>query len=149
MHARHRDRDHHWQRSFSQTTPTQAAEDPDSLLAQLQASPLIQKIADKPDALKALQDFATLLKESGEFCVFCLLVAEIQYLFIHFYFFSHRGVELQPGRPPSTMQMFRLASDQKFREGAKRVVEELKKAGVDLNSENAMELFGMKKPPGP
>ena len=33
------------------------------------------------------------------------------------------------------MQMFKLASNPKFREGAKRVVEELKKAGVDLNSE--------------
>ena len=55
--------------------------------------------------------------------------------------FSHRGVELQPGRPPSAMQMFRLASDQKFREGAKRVVDELKKAGVDLNSEVSMFPF--------
>ena len=33
------------------------------------------------------------------------------------------------------MEVFKLASNPKFREGAKRVVEELKKAGVDINSE--------------
>ena len=33
------------------------------------------------------------------------------------------------------MEALKLASNPKFREGAKRVVEELKKAGVDINSE--------------
>ncbi|KAL5527604.1 hypothetical protein ACEPAG_6405 [Sanghuangporus baumii] len=108
-------------RSFSQTSRREAAEDPDSIIAQLQSSPLIRQIADKPDALKALHDFANIIKETD--------------------------VDLAPGKPPSMMQMFKLASNPKFREGAKRVVEELKKAGVDVNSENAMELFGMKKPP--
>ena len=44
-------------------------------------------------------------------------------------------MQISPDKPPSMMQMFKLASNPKFREGAKRVVEELKKAGVDLNSE--------------
>ncbi|KAH8118326.1 hypothetical protein DFH11DRAFT_1540527 [Phellopilus nigrolimitatus] len=120
-HIRHRDRDHHWQRDFSQTSRRQAAEDPNSILAQLQASPLIQKIADKPEALKALNNFANVMKEAD--------------------------VTLSPERPPSMMQMFKLASNTKFREAAKQVVEELKKAGVDINAENALELFGLKKPP--
>ena len=35
-------------------------------MAQLQSSPLIRKIADKPEALKALNDFALMLKDSSE-----------------------------------------------------------------------------------
>ena len=60
------------------------------------------------------------------------------------------------------MQMFKLASNPKFRESAKRVVEELRNAGIEINSEvspnfsiglhllilsqNAFELFGLKPP---
>lgn len=65
VHRRQRNFEH-CQRGFSQTPQRQAAEDPESILAQLQASPLIRKIADKPEALKALNDFAVLLKESSE-----------------------------------------------------------------------------------
>lgn len=65
VHRRQRNFEH-CQRGSSQTPQRQAAEDPESILAQLQASPLIRKIADKPEALKALNDFAVLLKESSE-----------------------------------------------------------------------------------
>lgn len=35
---------------------------------------------------------------------------------------------------PSTMKMFRLAAKEEFRAAATKVMTELKKAGVDLNS---------------
>lgn len=38
------------------------------------------------------------------------------------------------------MQIIKLAANPKFREGAKRVMEELKKAGVEINSEVRFEL---------
>ena len=38
------------------------------------------------------------------------------------------------GKMPSKMQMLRLATNSDFRTAATKVVEELKKAGVDLNS---------------
>lgn len=63
-HIRHRDRDHHYQRSFSQTSRREATEDPDSIIAQLQSSPIMRKIADKPEALKALNDFAVFEEEA-------------------------------------------------------------------------------------
>lgn len=65
-HIRHRDRDHHYQRSFSQTSRREATEDPDSIIAQLQSSPIMRKIADKPEALKALNDFAVIYQDCGE-----------------------------------------------------------------------------------
>jgi uncharacterized protein (DUF302 family) len=48
------------------------------------------------------------------------------------------GVDLSSGKPPSAMQMFRLATNSEFKEAAKKVVEELKKAGIDLTSQDAM-----------
>jgi len=81
----------------------------------------MKQIADKPEVLKALQDFAVILRESN--------------------------VEISPDKPPSTMQMFKLAANPKFREGARRLIEEMRSAGIQINSENAFELFGM-KPPG-
>lgn len=45
----------------------------------------------------------------------------------------HLGVEFQPGKPPSTMQLLRLASNSEFRAGAKRVAEEFKKAGIEID----------------
>lgn len=62
------------------------------------------------------------------------------------------------------MQMFKLAANPKFREGARRVIEEMRNAGINITSEvrdllpflffrslraflqNAFELFGMKPP---
>ncbi|KZT20751.1 hypothetical protein NEOLEDRAFT_1100174 [Neolentinus lepideus HHB14362 ss-1] len=90
----------------------QAAESPESMIANIRNTSLFKKIADKPEALAALRDFAALLQE--------------------------QGIDASAG-PPSTMQMFKLAANSKFREGAKRVVEELQNAGVDLTSKEAME----------
>lgn len=61
-------------RGFTQSSTRHAAEDRDSVLSQLQASPIMSQIADKPEVLKALQDFALILKESSAFCVHELLV---------------------------------------------------------------------------
>ncbi len=54
-------------RGFSHTSTRQATEDRNSVLSQLQASPIMKQIADKPEVLKALQDFALVLRESSEF----------------------------------------------------------------------------------
>ncbi|EPQ59370.1 hypothetical protein GLOTRDRAFT_34057 [Gloeophyllum trabeum ATCC 11539] len=95
-------------RRFHPCPRIQAAESPDSLIANIKNTSLFKKIADKPEALKALSDFAALLQEQG---------------------FDASG-----RNPPSTMQMFKLAANSKFREGARRVVDELQKAGIDLTS---------------
>lgn len=52
-------------RDFSQSAPREASENPDSIISQLQASPIMRKLADKPEALRALHDFAQLLRDSG------------------------------------------------------------------------------------
>jgi hypothetical protein len=39
------------------------------------------------------------------------------------------------GKLPSTGQMFALGADPEFRLAAKRVVEEMQKAGIDLSSQ--------------
>lgn len=57
-------------RNFSQSSVRQASEDRDSVLSQLQASPIMKQIADKPEVLKALHDFALVLKESSELTYF-------------------------------------------------------------------------------
>ena len=44
-------------------------------------------------------------------------------------------IDVTPGKQPSTMQIIKLAANPKFREGAKRVMEELKKAGIDITPE--------------
>ena len=65
MHIRHRDSEHFWARSFSQSSSRKASEDPASLFSHLQASPLVRQLANKPEALQAVNDFGNLLKESG------------------------------------------------------------------------------------
>ena len=46
MHVRHRDREHHWQRDFSQSAPQHAQEDPQNIVVQLQSSPLMKEIIE-------------------------------------------------------------------------------------------------------
>ncbi|KAI6164705.1 hypothetical protein EDD17DRAFT_1557509 [Pisolithus thermaeus] len=79
------------------------------------------KIADKPEALTALRDFAALLKD--------------------------KGIDPTAG-PPSVTQMLRLAANSDFRLAAQRVVTELQSAGVDLKSQDVMqELMALSKKP--
>ena len=44
------------------------------------------------------------------------------------------GIDISSGEPPSKTQMFKLAMSSKFRDAARKVVEELQNAGVDLSS---------------
>jgi len=100
-------------RNFSQTRARRATEDIDTFPARYQNTALFKKLADKPEALAALNAFAQILKDEG--------------------------IDIASGQPPSRTQMFKLAMSPKFRDGAKKVVVELQNAGVDLSSKEAME----------
>lgn len=54
-----------YQRSFSVTPAPRAAENPDAFITAFQNTSLFKKLADKPDALVALEQFAKLLQSSG------------------------------------------------------------------------------------
>ena len=53
-------------RSFSFTPRLQASEDEDAFLSQFKNTSVFVKLADKPDALMALRDFAELMKAQGQ-----------------------------------------------------------------------------------
>ncbi|TFK55859.1 hypothetical protein OE88DRAFT_1652367 [Heliocybe sulcata] len=108
-------------RSFRPCARIQAAESPNSMIANIRNTSLYKKIADKPEAMAALRDFSALLQEQG---------------------FDASG------GPPSNMQMLKLFADSQCREGAKRVAEELHKAGVDPREalEEIMKLSDGSKP---
>ncbi|KAG1715942.1 hypothetical protein ID866_1231 [Astraeus odoratus] len=95
-------------RAFSSTPRVRAIEQDNTFLHDFQNTSVFRKIADKPEALSALRDFAALLKE--------------------------KGIDATLG-PPSTTQMLRLAASSDFRKAAQRVVDELKNAGLDLTSQ--------------
>ena len=44
-------------------------------------------------------------------------------------------IDFVPGKQLGMVEMMRLASNSKFREGVKNVVEELRKAGVEINKD--------------
>jgi hypothetical protein len=44
-------------------------------------------------------------------------------------------VDIISGKPPSTMQIFRMAANPEFREAAKRVATELQNAGIKIDSQ--------------
>ncbi|THH20126.1 hypothetical protein EW146_g1148 [Bondarzewia mesenterica] len=111
-------------RHLSVTPRRQAAELPSDFVNNIKHTELFKKLADKPDALKALSDLATLVKENG--------------------------IDINSTTPPSNMELFRLATNRKFIRGVKHVLAELKKAGIDMDSEDAMQdiMFMAKgKPP--
>lgn len=47
------------------TTPSVQAREQDDVLSKFKNTSIFQKIADKPEALVALRDFAALMKEKG------------------------------------------------------------------------------------
>ncbi|TDL29470.1 hypothetical protein BD410DRAFT_892758 [Rickenella mellea] len=109
-------------RKISATPRRTASEDPNAeALANFRNSPLMHQISNKPDALNALKDFALMIQDLG--------------------------IQFSPARPPSTWQMLKLAANPKFREGVQRVTEELRKAGVEITPENAVELLTGKRGP--
>ncbi|KAJ3564349.1 hypothetical protein NP233_g8347 [Leucocoprinus birnbaumii] len=100
-------------RAFHLTPTRRAAENKEAFFKAFQNTSLYSKLSQHPDALAALSDFAKLLQD--------------------------KGIDLSTGKPPSTLQMIKLASNADFREATKRVGEELQKAGVDLQSKAVMQ----------
>ncbi|EJD53766.1 hypothetical protein AURDEDRAFT_180184 [Auricularia subglabra TFB-10046 SS5] len=102
-------------RHISFTRPARAAEDPGSFIANFKHSPLFRQLADKPEALRALQELAELIKS--------------------------KGWNFNANDPPSPVTIMRIASDKEFRTAASKVIEELHRAGIDFRPENALELL--------
>ncbi|KAG2348682.1 hypothetical protein BDR05DRAFT_839516, partial [Suillus weaverae] len=96
-------------RTFSYTPRLQASENEDAFLSQFKNTSIFGKLADKPEALMALRDFAELMKAQGQPIIW-----------------------IDANSPPSAFQMMKLAANSEFREAAQKVVSELQKAGVDL-----------------
>lgn len=111
-------------RNFSRSLPRQAVENEDSFLTNYQNTPLFRKLADKPEALKALNEFAKMLQEQG--------TSTIWYMF--YFLIGFIGIDISGSSQPSTSQMIRLAANARFREGAKKVMTELRGAGLDFTS---------------
>jgi hypothetical protein len=117
----------HFRRNFSITPYPQAAENPNAFITAFKNTTVFQKLADKPDALRALTQFAKLMQDQG--------VCHVPIMLLHCKnLIGKAGIDFASGKPPSTLQMMKLAANSEFREGAKRVVEEMQKAGVDLKS---------------
>ncbi|KAI0320630.1 hypothetical protein OF83DRAFT_1052778 [Amylostereum chailletii] len=91
------------------TSPRRLAVEPSDFINNIKHTELFQKIADKPEALNALKNLATLVQDAG--------------------------IDITSTVPPSHSQMFRLALNRKFIKGVKTLMAELKDAGIDLTSE--------------
>ncbi|KIM91004.1 hypothetical protein PILCRDRAFT_811518 [Piloderma croceum F 1598] len=99
-------------REFSATPRAQASvEDEDAFLSKFKDTSIYKKLADRPEALNAIKDFAGVLEKQG---------------------IAITGM-------PTMVQMMRLASNSEFRAAIQRVTTEMKNAGVDLKSEEAMQ----------
>ncbi|THH03587.1 hypothetical protein EW145_g6163 [Phellinidium pouzarii] len=120
MHVRHRDRDNHSKRSFSQSpTPAREAAEDREWDLRIRENPLLEKIADKPDAVKALKDMLNIAKDAG--------------------------FDASSNREITFVQMFKLVSNTNFKKSANRVVEEFQKAGIEINKQIAMEMLNRKR----
>ncbi|KAI6003793.1 hypothetical protein EDD15DRAFT_2360070 [Pisolithus albus] len=104
---------------------------------------IFRRIADKPEALTALRDFAALLKDKGSVPTAVLSASFCMPDSIP----CQAGIDPTAG-PPSVTQMLRLAASSDFRLAAQRVVTELRRAGVDLKSQDVVqELIASSKKP--
>jgi len=110
-------------RPFSCTPIYRASEDAESFMAAFKNSPLFTQFAEKPEALVALSKVAEFLRKN----------------------------EFDMSIPLSSMTMFKLATSAEFRELARNAMLELRKAGIDIKPENAVELFSQAsgQPKGP
>ncbi|KAH9998363.1 hypothetical protein BJV77DRAFT_749739 [Russula vinacea] len=105
-------------RKFSTTPRRLASEDPDDFINAIKHTALFKKLADKPNALKALSDLYALTKEMG--------------------------LDINSKTPPSQYDMFKLVTNRRFMKAVKRVMEELKAAGLKMNSDDALqEIMGL------
>jgi hypothetical protein len=132
-------------RTFS-TTPRRSAEEAhDEFINGIKHTALFQKLADKPNAIKALSDFYALTKEMGALlllsfrlrCV-CKQWGVNQSLSTPLppsnlcLSFSLKGIDVNS---MSQFQMFKLLSNRRFLKAVKRVTDELNEAGLKLNSD--------------
>ncbi|KAF9449925.1 hypothetical protein P691DRAFT_758669 [Macrolepiota fuliginosa MF-IS2] len=116
-------------RSLHFTPCRRASEDKEAFFKAFQNTSIFQKLGNHPEAVSALENFAKLLQEKGSISP---VTSDINS-------YTPIGVDLSSGKPPSTLQMLKLAANPDFREGAKRVGEELQKAGVDFQSKELMQ----------
>ncbi|RDB23141.1 hypothetical protein Hypma_009555 [Hypsizygus marmoreus] len=132
IHAPCRHRISRFQRSFSASPRAHAVENPAAFMATFQKTSVFKKLANHPEAIAALENFAKTLQDAGQS--------------------SHThddrkistesdstGIDLTSGKKPSTLKMAKLAMSSKFREEMKRVADEMNKAGVDFTSKEVMD----------
>jgi hypothetical protein len=114
-------------REFSATPRAQASvESEDAFVSKFKNTSIYKKLADRPEALDAIKDFAGVLEKQGA-CADSF--SGDSFIEIPF-FFPGIGISGMP----STMQMMRLAGNAEFRAAVQRVMTEMKNAGVDLKS---------------
>jgi hypothetical protein len=132
-------------RTFSATPRRPAAEVPDEFINAIKHTPLFQKLADKPNALKALSDLYALTKEMGALLSFRFVLRDGGYssltttpifIFSSLALFTlKKGLDINSTTPPSQYEMFRLVTNRKFVRAVRRVMEELNVAGLKMNSD--------------
>jgi hypothetical protein len=125
-------------REFSTTPRRLASEVPDDFINAIKHTSLFKKLADKPNALRALSDLYALTKEMGAVSPFrpllrCRVLTPPVPI---------EGLDVNSKTPPSQYQMFKLVTDRKFMRAVKRVMEELKAAGLKMNSDVCSLSFG-------
>ena len=119
-------------REFSTTPRRLASEVPDDFINAIKHTPLFKKLADKPNALKALSDLYALTKEMGAVFSFPTVAPLPR---VNVPPVPIEGLDVNSKTPPSQYQMFKLVTDRKFMRAVKRVMEELKAAGLKMNSD--------------
>ncbi len=122
-------------RAFSTTPRWQAAEVPDDFINAIKHTALFKKLADKPNALKALSDLYSLTKDMGAyFHALCPVFFRGAYSCVADTT-SPEGLDINSTTPPSQYQMFKLVTNRRFVRAVKRVMDELNAAGLKLNSD--------------
>lgn len=120
---------YHSFRTFSTTPRRQAAEVPDDFINAIKHTPLFQKLADKPNALKALSDLYSLTKDLG---TFVSLLCDSRRRVVDM---TSEGLDINSTTPPTQYQMFKLVTNRRVVRAVKRVMEELNAAGFKMNSD--------------
>ncbi|KAJ7228868.1 hypothetical protein GGX14DRAFT_538911 [Mycena pura] len=78
------------------------------------ANKMQELFQDKPDAVRAIVNFARVMEDSG--------------------------VSVSSGQMPGPMQLFKLAKDPKFQDAYRQVETELAKAGIDIRSKEFLDV---------
>jgi len=100
-------------RSFVTTARREETPDTVEFMRKISETSLYKQLSSNPEAVKSVENLYHVMKEAG--------------------------VSLETGKPPSNMQMMRLAMNRKFMKTFKTCMEEFQKAGIDLKSDGVME----------